>query len=153
MRADMLEQLIPLGSLLAAVTIGLTLIDRTDPTSKTHTMNFHMMVICSVTFICSIWASGLMLSDIGRYETMLNEFVDYRDLPRETRNDYLARLLTPEIKDKLEARFNVGFYGAGLGIVLMINAIGRSGFARSKRDGWLTLIYALAGLLVVGFVF
>ena len=133
--AEFVKQIIPVGSVLAGVTLAVAFIGSGGAADRTRTYLVRLLTASSMSFICAICAASFFLYRIGLLKASLEL----------TSRKPSAGVLDLINQTDFHALFFVSGFCAILGIFLVIAAIGVSGFTRSRKDGIITAIFALVG--------
>ena len=145
--AEFVQQIIPVGSVLAGVTLAVAFIGSGGAADRTRTYLVRLLTASSMSFICAICAASFFLYRIGLLKASL-EFMSLKPSGaglRDLINQPDAGVLDLFNQADFDALFFVSGMSAILGTALVIAAIGVSGFTRSLKDGIITAIFALVG--------
>ena len=133
--AEFVKHIIPVGSVLAGVTLAVAFIGSGGAADRTRTYLVHLLTASSMSFICAICAASFFLYRIGLLKATL-EFSSRKPS---------AAMLDLINQTDFRALYFISGICAVVGIFLVIAAIGVSGFTRSRKDGIITATFALVG--------
>ena len=147
--AKFIERILPLGSVFAGVTLAVAFIESGREASRPRNLVVNLLTGASVSLICAMCASVFYVYRIGVANGMSMIWKDRLLQFEIERPDSATMLRWLEDGSGLYFLYMVSAVGAAIGVLLVLVAIGVSGFTRSGIQGRITSAFASIGFLVL----